>query len=81
MTYIVSITKQGQISIPIELRRKFGLDKTKRAVIYPSENGSMVLKPVRDILSYYGAFKTNKKFSPKKVREDFGNYMASHHLK
>lgn len=75
MTYTVSITSQGQISIPAKLRKKLGLDKQKKALI-SEEKGKLIIEPVKDFLELKGAFKTNKKISPQKVREAFEEYLA-----
>lgn len=60
MTYIVSITSQGQISIPAKLRRKLGLDKHKKALV-SEEKGKLIVEPVKDLLELRGSLKTNKK--------------------
>lgn len=58
MTYSVSITSQGQISIPAKIRRKLGL--YNKALV--SENqGKLVIEPVKDFLELAGSLKTNKK--------------------
>lgn len=54
MIYTVSITSQGQISIPAPLRRKLGLDKNKKALIR-EENGELVVKPVKDFSELGGS--------------------------
>ncbi len=54
MTYTVTITSQGQISIPAKLRRKLGLDKNKKALVR-EENGELVVKPVKDFLELGGS--------------------------
>lgn len=60
MTYTVSITSQGQISIPAALRRELGLDKTKKALI--SKQGSkLIVEPIPDLLSMKGALKDRAK--------------------
>ncbi len=56
MTFTVSITSQGQISIPAKLRRKLGLNKSKKALIR-EENGELVVKPVKDFLELAGSLK------------------------
>jgi bifunctional DNA-binding transcriptional regulator/antitoxin component of YhaV-PrlF toxin-antitoxin module len=73
--YPVSITSQGQISIPASLRRFFGFDKTNRAVVYATDEG-VLIKPVRDFLELSGTFKTTKKATPKQVRKAFEEYMG-----
>lgn len=75
MTYIVSVTSQGQIGIPASLRRKFGFNKTKKAFV-SSQNGKITVEPVRDFLELYGAFQTNKKVSSGKIRNAFELYLA-----
>ena len=54
MTYTVSITSQGQISIPIQLRRELGLDKTKKAMVSKQGN-SLIVEPIPDLLSLRGS--------------------------
>lgn len=60
MTYSVSITSQGQISIPAGLRRKLGLDKGGRAIV-SEENGKVIIEPVTDLLKLKGSLKSNKR--------------------
>lgn len=54
MAYTVSITSQGQISIPAKLRRKLGLHKKQQAII-SERNGELVVKPVVDFLELGGS--------------------------
>lgn len=78
MTYTVSITSQGQISIPAPLRRKLGLDKHRKALV-TEKGGQLMIKPIKDLLELRGSLKTNKKpLDPKKMRELFGEYLAEH---
>lgn len=60
MVYTVSITSQGQISIPIQLRRKLGLEKNKKALV-TEQAGKLVVEPVKDLLELGGSLKTNRK--------------------
>lgn len=55
MVYTVTITSQGQISIPAKLRRKLGLEKNKRAIV-TEEDGKIIIEPVKDLLELEGAF-------------------------
>lgn len=59
MTYLVSITSQGQISIPSKIRKELGFSKNKKALI-SVEQGKVILEPVRDILELRGSLKTTK---------------------
>ena len=58
--YTVTITSQGQISIPAKFRRELGLEKTKKALI-TKESGRLIIEPVKDLLDLAGSLKTNKK--------------------
>ncbi len=80
MIYTVSITSQGQISIPIKLRRDLGLNKTKRALV-SSRDGKIIVEPVKDLLDLKGSFKTNIKATPRQIREAFENYLAEEAVK
>ncbi|MBU0569290.1 AbrB/MazE/SpoVT family DNA-binding domain-containing protein [Patescibacteria group bacterium] len=73
--YTVSITSQGQISIPAPIRRKLGLDK-KRKVSVSLQDGKIVLEPSKDLLDFAGTFKTKKKGTPSQIRKAFGEYLA-----
>lgn len=69
MTYTVSITSQGQISIPAKLRRKFKLDKRGKVII-SEESDKLILEPVADFLSLKGSLKSNKKPLSNKELDD-----------
>lgn len=75
MTYIVSITSQGQISIPAPLRRKLGLDRSKKALV-SEQKGKILVEPVGDLLELKGSFKSNLSPSVAKIRQEFKNYLA-----
>ena len=79
MTYTVTITSQGQISIPAKLRRKLGLDKSKRALLR-EENGELVIKPVQDFMELGGSLseyaKGKKPLSNKELDEFIAQAVA-----
>lgn len=80
MTYTVSITSQGQISIPAKLRRKLGLDKNKKAFV-SEEKGKIIIEPVKDFLELEGSFKTTIKATPREIRDAFEEYLAHEAVK
>lgn len=53
-----TVSSKGQLVIPAELRRKYGLKPGARVII-SERDGALVLEPARGaaILSMYGAFK------------------------
>lgn len=78
MTYTVSITSQGQLSIPAPIRRKLGLDKSKKAIVIEKE-GMLVIEPLEDLLELKGSIKSKVKISSAKIRQDFESYLAKKH--
>jgi AbrB family looped-hinge helix DNA binding protein len=60
MLYTVSITSQGQITIPSQIRKLLGFSKKSKAVVFVDQN-RMILKPVEDVLDLVGSIKTSKK--------------------
>lgn len=75
MTYLVTVTSQGQISIPAKLRRSLRLDRARVAI--SEEKGKLILEAVPDLLSLGGSLKTNKKpLSNKQLHELFAKAMA-----
>lgn len=82
MTYAVSITSQGQISIPAEIRRKLGLGKSKtRRALVSEEGGKIIIEPVKDLLELKGSLKTNIKTTSQQIREAFERYLAEEAVK
>ena len=57
---IVSITSQGQISIPAKMRRELGLNKERKALV-SIDGGKVIVEPVKDLLELKGSLKTNKR--------------------
>lgn len=53
MQQIVSITSQGQITIPASFRRQLGLNKYFKALVR-IENKQIVVEPIPDLLSLAG---------------------------
>lgn len=73
--HIVTITSQGQITIPAKIRRQLGLDKTKKAQV-AEQDGKLVIEPVKDLLELGGSIKSKKRISPRKLRKAFEEYLA-----
>ncbi len=73
---IVSITRQGQLTIPKSILRKFGILKGVRAVVRLSGD-EIIVKPRKSFLDFEGALKSKIKLSDaqlRKAREDFEKY-------
>ena len=77
MTYTVTVTKQGQISIPAQIRRKFGLEKRGKALVTETPEGKFLVEPLTDLLSLFGTVKSGKHHNLKTIRKEFENHLAS----
>lgn len=75
MTYFVSVTSQGQISIPAPIRKKIGLDKVKKASVR-LEGNTILISPLPDIESLMGSLKTKKRFTHEEERAAFEDALA-----
>jgi len=49
----VSVTRKGQITIPVELRRKFGIDEGSKIEVV-EEEGTIVIRKLRGIFDLAG---------------------------
>jgi len=49
----VSVTRKGQITIPVELRRKFGIDEGSKIEVV-EEEGIIVIRKLRSIFDLAG---------------------------
>ena len=75
MFYPVTITSQGQITIPAKLRRELDLDKTKRLIL-KVEDQKLIAEKEPDILALRGVFKTKKRIRFWQARKAFEEAMA-----
>ncbi len=67
MQQIVSITSQGQITIPARIRQKPGLDVYKKDLVATKE-GKVIIKPIADIMSLAGIL-NSKSIKNKDIQE------------
>lgn len=56
MSYVVSITSQGQISIPAKIRKELGLSSHRKALV-KREGKKVVVEPVSDFMKLGGSLK------------------------
>lgn len=67
MIKIVSITSQGQITIPAEIRRALSLDRYHKAVVRTNK-GKITVEPMTDILSLAARLK-KKSIQKKEINQ------------
>ena len=63
----ITITSQGQITIPAKMRRELGLDTAKKAIVRKEKN-RIIIEPEGDIMKLAGALK-HRAFKNKSVQE------------
>jgi len=73
---VVSITSQGQITIPAQYRRKLKLGITNKALV-ELKNQQIVINPLPDLLTLKGSLKTKRKITRVQERRQFLNYLAN----
>ena len=74
--YTVSITSQGQISIPAKLRKSLGFSRYNKALITVS-NDRLIIKPSKNLFDFAGAFHTEKQITSKQIRNAFIRHSAN----
>lgn len=70
MQQFITVTSQGQITIPASSRRKFQVDKAGK-LLFREHKKSMILTPVSDIDSLMGSLHTSKKLTRAQERKVF----------
>jgi len=73
MQEIVSITSQGQLTVPVSIRQAFGIKGSTKAVIR-KEGKHIVVEPKKDFWSLPSSLASHVKLSDeelKKARESF----------
>jgi len=63
MQQVVSITRQGQITLPTAIRRLFGLDKFKKVLVRAQTN-QIIVEPMTDFSKMAGILKSKKMKKP-----------------
>lgn len=68
MQRIVSITSQGQLTIPSKIREAFNIKGQTKAVI-EKQGDAIVVKPTNDFWSLSGSFKSEVSLTDKELRK------------
>lgn len=77
MTYTATITSQGQVSIPADLRKKYRLDKNRYLIFRDNDGRGITMNLVPDLLTLAGSLKTKKRLSIKQEKEIFAKAFAA----
>jgi len=68
MTYTVSITSQGQLTIPMKIRKKLGIVEGTQAVV-EEKHGELVVKPKKDFWSLGGSMQGDIKLTDEELEQ------------
>lgn len=68
MQDIVSITSQGQLTIPMSIRQSFGIKGSVKAII-KRENNLIIVEPKADFWSLEGSLISEVKLSDQELQE------------
>lgn len=68
MQDIVSITSQGQLTIPVSIRRSFGIKGSVKAIVR-REKDLIIVEPKKDFWSLEGSLASEVKLSDKELQE------------
>ena len=80
MQQMVSITSQGQLTIPSSMRKFLGIKGSTKAII-ESKGSQLIVKPKSDFWSLSGSLASSVKLSDKqlkKARKNFSKDWAEH---
>jgi len=72
---ISTVTQKGQVTIPKQIRNALQL-KTNDKVIFVRRGDSIILKPVKDILSLRGVVETDESKDLSSIREKVKNKVS-----
>jgi AbrB family looped-hinge helix DNA binding protein len=69
MLEYVTITSQGQISIPAKFRRLLGLNVSSKATV-ELEKGKLIIRPAKSLMELDGVIKDKAlSYTPEKIRK------------
>lgn len=81
MPYTVSITSQGQVTIPKAIRESLNINKNAKAIVIEKDN-SVIIEPIDDIFTLKGSIKPKTRPEDfKKMRKAFIDYLSKRALK
>lgn len=78
MPELSTVTQKGQITIPIAIRRHWGLEPQQQVVFVKKED-AVEIKPAVNFFELRGSIKTKKKYSDKIANHAVGEYLGKQH--
>lgn len=71
----VAVTQKGQVTIPVEFRRRFGIEPRTKVSFF-EEAGELKIKPAVSFFDLKGSIKTKKPFDIRKMTEAARTHVA-----
>jgi AbrB family looped-hinge helix DNA binding protein len=79
MKKISSVTRKGQVTIPMTVREKLGIGYGDKVEFSLTEEGQVILKPVKsDLKELYGILKQDLMVDPEERRKEAWDWVAGH---
>jgi bifunctional DNA-binding transcriptional regulator/antitoxin component of YhaV-PrlF toxin-antitoxin module len=75
----VTVTSKGQLTLPAAMRRTMKLGAKRKVRLSMTEPGVVTLRPLADVMSFFGALKSNVPYDPQekaKARAAMGRHAA-----
>ncbi|MHB8362167.1 MAG: AbrB/MazE/SpoVT family DNA-binding domain-containing protein [Patescibacteria group bacterium] len=63
MQYTTSVTQKGQTTIPIQIRKKLGINMNSKIVFEIKENNEVLIRPTKNFFELKGSIKSKKPFN------------------
>lgn len=74
-----TITKKGQVTIPVSIRRKLGLKPKQRVTFVRKGDKKVEIKPVPDFFALRGSIESKKKYTDEKADKAVAKHLAKKH--
>jgi antitoxin PrlF len=73
-----SLTSKGQLTVPISIRKKLGLQAGDQVLFVEREDGEVVVRAKKgDLMDFYGVFKSSgKPATAEEMDEAVGRYLT-----
>ena len=76
MSDVSTITKKGQVTIPVSIRREWGLFPEQRVVFIKRRDSKVEIRPATDFFSLRGSIRTRSRYSDKKANRVLRQYFS-----
>jgi AbrB family looped-hinge helix DNA binding protein len=65
----VTVTTRGQLTLPAKIRRALRLGTRRKVRVAMTEDGIVTLRPLPDVLSFYGSLASKIPFDPEEKQK------------